>query len=96
VTDVAAALLTVLATATAQRKRNDDFVTDVDSVDISTRLDYLSRWLVPKDLPHRHLIVGPLAVALPGVPIASTETTRLHGYDGLVSSWFRLRHLLDR
>jgi hypothetical protein len=41
--------------------------------------------LVAEDLPTRHLVVGPLAVALPGVPVAPADAAGLDRDHGSVA-----------
>ncbi len=84
------------ADATAEIERDDHLITDRELVDPVADRDHLPGRLVAEDEAGGHPVVGPLPVALPGVPVGPTDPTGVDTHDRAVWLRFRLRHVGDR
>ena len=89
--DVSATVSTARTGAIADAEGDSNSIADGDRLDSIADLDYAAGRLVAEDLSERDAIVGPLTVALPGVPVAATDPAGFDSNDNSVGSWCRVR-----
>jgi hypothetical protein len=67
--------------AAAEVEWDDNTVALTNSVDIRADGEHPTGRFMPEHVIKRHLVVGPLAVALPGVPVGAAEPAGINGDD---------------
>jgi hypothetical protein len=93
--DVAVAVSTLTAAAVAEAERDRDAVTRLDTIDPFADLDDGTGGFVAEDLARGWHVVDPLAVSLPGVPVAATDPAGFHIDDDAVGGCGRLLDVPD-